>query len=504
MQNNALEYLENTVKTHPGKFAFSDQHEQVNYAALLQQARAIGCYLARHLKGAVRKPVVVLVERDIHAIIMFLGVLFSGNFYVPIENQSPLNRKKLILDCLQPEVILTAREDLNEISQLDFNGQILQFKEALKAPIDKELLAGIRERVIDSDPIFAVFTSGSSGIPKGVLISHRSVIDLIERHTCLFGFNDQNVLGNQAPLDYDGAIRDIFTTIKHGASLHIIPKMLFAFPLKLLEHLRQKNINTIVWATSALRLIANLQALEKGPLPILEKIFFTGEVMPNKVLNYFRKHFPQALFVNLYGPTEITCNCTYFIVKRPFTDDEVLPIGLPFPNIEILLLDEHDRPAGQGEIGEICVRGTCLALGYYNNPAETARAFCNNPLNPAYPEKIYRTGDLGKYNEKGELLFLSRKDQQIKHMGYRIELGEIEAAANALGCLEVACALYDAPREKIVLFYQASDKCDQEILRRLRESLPKFMLPNRLVHSEHLPLNKNGKIDRVILKESLG
>ena len=220
--------------------------------------------------------------------------------------------------------------------------------------------------------------------------------------------------------------------------------------------------------------------------------------MPNRVLNYWRGYLPDVLYVNLYGPTEITCNCTFYKVDRPFQDDEPLPIGISFENTEVLLLDENNRLAKEGEI---CVRGTSLALGYYNNPSKTAEAFCQNPLNTAYPERIYRTGDLGRYDEDGNLMFISRKDYQIKHMGHRIELGEIEVVANALPMIDAAVCIYDDTNEKIVMFYQSQEKCDREVLQAMGKSLPKYMFPNKLCWFESLPMNKNGKFDRVALKK---
>lgn len=231
---------------------------------------------------------------------------------------------------------------------------------------------------------------------------------------------------------------------------------------------------------------------------------FSGEVMPNKVLNYWRSYLNDLQYVNLYGPTEITCNCTYYIVDRDFANEDSLPIGKKFKNTDILLLDsDRKREVQKGEIGELCVRGSSLALGYYNNHQKTAEAFIQNPLNSYYPELIYCTGDLVKYNEYDELIFLSRRDFQIKHMGHRIELGEIEVAVNAMDFIESAVCIYDEENEKIVLFYQASREYKKEIIEELQQILPKYMWPNQFVRYEKLPLNKNNKIDRVKLKDAL-
>ncbi len=497
---NVLTYLEKSVDQFPDKIAFADKNNQITYNGVILQSKAIGSYLAAQL-GQTRQPVVVLIDRDIASVIAFLGVVYSGNFYVPVDHQLPNHRINLILETIQPAALVLPRSLSRFVEQVGFNGPLIYFEDAVQQEIDADRLAGIRENALDTDPLYAMFTSGSTGVPKGALICHRSVINLIENFHNIFGFSDQSVFGNQAPFDFDVSVKDIYSTLRNGASMQVIPKVMFSFPGQLIEFLNEREINTVIWATSALRIVANLKALGKDIPEHLGTIMFSGEVMPNKVLNYWRGYLPAAQYVNLYGPTEITCNCTYYKVDRPFTDDETLPIGSPFPNTDILLLDEADHRVPAGETGQICVRGTSLALGYYNNPAETAKAFRQNPLNNAYPELIYYTGDLGRVNDKGELLFLSRKDSQIKHMGHRIELGEIEVAANALDFLDVACCVYDQPNEKIVMFYQAPEPCDREVLIALKEYLPKYMLPNRLVHFNNIPMNKNSKIDRVLLKK---
>ena len=194
--------------------------------------------------------------------------------------------------------------------------------------------------------------------------------------------------------------------------------------------------------------------------------------------------------------------CCFYKVNREFSLDDVIPIGRPFKNTEIILLNEKNERAGKDEVGEICIRGTSLTLGYYNNFEKTREAFVQNPLNMAYPELIYRTGDLGKYNEYDELVFVSRKDYQIKHMGHRIELGEIEVNVNMLEGVKIAGCVYEEVKGKIVLFYVGS-LTEKELMVLLKEKLPRYMLPNRIIQLEEMPLTANGKIDRVTLKKML-
>lgn len=498
---NVLEYLERSAAKFPKKISFSDEDLALPYDQLLNYSKAIGTCLIDQLKLPSRQPVAVLIDRTVKSIVAFMGVIYSGNFYVPIDGTMPKNRIELILKTLNPVALIYCRDNEDIVEKIDFSGQRINFEQACDFPINQSDLNKIRNGAIDTDPLYAIFTSGSTGIPKGVLICHRSVIDLIEHFTAIFKFSEHSIFGNQAPFDFDVSVKDIYSTLKNGATMKIVPRALFSFPVQLIQYLNDHKINTIIWATSALRIVANLKSFEKICPEYLQMVMFSGEVMPNKVLNYWRDHLPEATFVNLYGPTEITCNCTYFIVERPFADNVSLPIGIPFPNTDILLLNERDVLAGKGEVGEICVRGTSLAIGYYNNPEETRKSFCQNPLVDKYPERIYRTGDLGMYNELGELLFLSRKDFQIKHMGHRIELGEIEMIANSLGVIDAACCLYDPTNEKIMLFYQASERNDKEVILALQKYLPKFMIPNKLIYSEKLPMNKNAKIDRQKLKD---
>ena len=282
--------------------------------------------------------------------------------------------------------------------------------------------------------------------------------------------------------------------------MQIIPKQYFSFPVKLIDFLVEREVTTLIWAVSALCIITTLKGFEYKIPTKVKKVIFSGEVMPVKHLNLWREALPDAMYVNLYGPTEITCNCSYYVVDREFALGESLPVGVPFPNTDMFVLNEKNELAGENEMGEICVRGTSLALGYYRNQEATSRAFCQNPLNPDYPELIYRTGDLGRY-ENGELYYVTRSDFQIKHMGHRIELGEIEGVLDGLSYIERSCCIYDREREKIYMFYQAEEACDRQIVKDLQVYLPKYMCPNKYVYLEQLPLNKNGKIDRALLKE---
>ncbi len=504
MQRNVLEYLEQSALKYPEKTVFADTKESVTYRELTKRAKCIAAGLKEAIGVKVRQPIAVLVDKDIQSVISFFGVIYTGNFYVPIDKDLPKERIESMVCLLKPAGLIYHDTSRDCAQSIEADVMKFNYEELVSGQADEAYLSKVRAQALDTDPLYAIFTSGSTGVPKGVLVAHRSVIDLVDNFKEEFAFDENCIFGNQAPFDFDVSVKDIYSTIKNGATMYIVPKKLFVTPAKLIDFLNEKKINTVIWATSALVIVANFKSFKNSIPQYLKRVMFSGEVMPNKVLNYWRQYLPDVLYVNLYGPTEITCNCTFYKVDRKFEDNEVLPIGRKFLNTGILLLDsERKAPVGDKEIGEICVCGSSLALGYYNNKEKTDEAFIQNPLNPSYPERIYCTGDLAKYDENGDLLFLSRRDFQIKHMGHRIELGEIEVAVNALPFIEAAVCLYDEANKKIVLFYQAREDCKKEIVAGLGKVLPKYMWPNVFRLYEKLPMNKNAKIDRVKLKEEL-
>ena len=501
MKANVTYWLDETAARLPDKAAFADEKKEVTFGELRTQAKSLATQMLA--KGLFHKPVVIYLEKGVDVLVSFMGAAYSCNFYSPIDIDMPASRVNKILEVLQPALVVTNGELKETFAGYDYQGEYLLFEEASKAAVDDAAIEKARGKGIDTDLLYVLFTSGSTGVPKGVTINHRSVIDYIDWVTETFEITEEDSFGNQAPFYFDNSILDIYSTIKSGATTYIIPKNLFAQPVLLLEYLKEKKINTIFWVPSALIVVAKLKAFRNVDLSdTLKRVLFCGEVMPNKQLNGWRKFLPEVLYANLYGPTEITDACTYYIVDREFSDDEPLPIGIPMANTDILVLNEKNELVTGGEVGELCVRGTSLSMGYYNNPEKTREAFIQNPLNPYVPETIYRTGDLVKYNEYGELIYLSRKDFQIKHMGHRIELGEIETAVSSLPEIALCCCLYDEKHQKIVLFLE--EELDKAYINeQISRLVPDYMLPNKVISLEKMPINANGKIDRVKLKEYL-
>lgn len=504
MLNNVTDYLKHSAIVYPDKTAFQDEQHSLTFGQLDRQSRVLACKIAFAVGVKVSQPIGVYLPKSTDCIVAFFASAYSGNFYTPLDTTMPKSRLNKIADTLKPAVIITDTVHQETVMDVSPNSKIININNACVGVADDGLLDKIQQKIIDTDPLYVMFTSGSTGIPKGVVVSHRSVIDYAEWLTETFAFTEQTVFGNQAPFYFDNSILDIYSTVRNGCKTVIIPEERFLSPKRLCRYIDEAGINTIFWVPSALTLVANSGVLATDACPkSLEKILFCGEVMPTRQFNIWKRAIPNALYVNLYGPTEITDVCAYYIIRRKFRDNESLPIGFPCQNTKILVLSDDNEAVSGNEIGELCVRGTCLSLGYYKSPEKTAAAYTQNPLNYRYPETIYHTGDLVRYNEYGELLYVGRKDFQIKHMGYRIELGEIEAAAASFYAADRCCALYDSENNRILLVIVPENIDKAELYTHLKNMLPRYMLPMLIETLPAFPLNPNGKIDRAKTAELL-
>lgn len=556
---NVLEWLEATVAKYPDKTAFSDTESSITFAQVYDIARNTGAYLIEKL-GVDRTPVAVFAGRKMVTPAYFLGVVYAGRPYAPIDASLPDKRIEKILENLCPRAIVADRESLEHVESIvdelaktegferpqifvaedisrfewivgadgnckisestgdavtvceeetdgnaaenekDTDGGVVVVRVEETDDKSPEKLAAVRRQMSMTDPLYIIYTSGSTGNPKGVMTSHLSLMTYINAYCDVMHIEESDVLGNQSPLDYIAAIRDIYLPLKTGCSTAIIPKEYFMEPNALFDYMNEKKVSSVGWSVSAFTILTSLGAFEEVGLKSLRKICFSGSVMPCRVLRKWQENIPEAHFVNQYGPTEATASCTYYSVDHTVEEDEVLPIGQAYDNYRVFLIDEHGNEPTVGEQGEICVCGPILALGYYNDQKRTDAAFTLNPLNKAYPERMYRTGDYGRLDEDGILHFCGRMDRQIKHMGHRVELDEVEHAANVVEGVAESCVIYNKAKEVLILFYTGD--CDRRSLAlALRDELPGFMVPRKIKKLEQLPKLPNGKYDMKKLEE---
>lgn len=488
MEQTVLHFLEDTYNRQKEQTAVFDDIHRFTYQELRRNALKIANYILEW--NCRKRGIIVLSERDARCVVMFWGILYSGNFYVPINYKANKGVFREMLDKIRPAGILCCDED-EEIKELcdERNIKYACFGQMVSGQTEY----GIPDiRILESDPAYMVFTSGSTGIPKGIIKSHHSVVSFVNSFFNVFSIQQENVFGNQAGFDYDVAAKDIYLSAAAGAGLGIIPGKCFLMPVKLMQYLQKWKISTLVWAAAAVRLVAKSGALEKYYKKLqINKVFFSGEELAQKELCPWVHFLPDVLYVNLYAPSEVTGNCLYYKVDNQHIPSK-LPLGVPFDNTEILLLNEDMKPVGENEEGEICVRGPFLSMGYYADLEQTREKFIQNPMHNDYIDYIYRTGDIAKY-DKGGLYFLGRKDYQIKFMGHRIELFEIESVFMNISKVSECCCVLVNP--ELVMFYKKPVDTG-DVIKRMKDILPKYKIPRKFIGVQDFPRNARGKIDR--------
>ena len=500
MQINVIEYLKKTVTTVPEKKAVIDGDQSISFEKLNVNAKTLAVELSR--LNCLNKPIAVYLPKSIESIIANIAIIYSGNAYMNLDLKTPGIRLSNILELIQPEAIITSNKYREVVSNLAKDIPLIIYDETdLNFNPDINVLDLIESKILDTDPLCIINTSGSTGTPKGVVLNHKSFIDFTEWAIETLKITNNEIIGSLSPLVFDIYSFELCMLMAKGSTIVLLSDSLAPFPAKILSLMQENKVTFLFWVPTIMVNIANMDLLSKIPLPDLRTVWFAGEVFPTKQFNYWKNSFPMVKFVNLYGPIEITLDCTYFIVEREIKDDEPIPIGFPCRNTDILILNDKDEIAALNEEGELCVRGTSLAMGYYNNPEKTATAFVQNPLNISYPEIIYRTGDVVFKNERDEIIFKGRKDSLVKHMGYRIELGEIEhVIINTLKLVENGCVVYNQVKKEITLFYESKkDNSIAEMKKGIGEVFPKYMVPTVFHQMDVLPRNTNGKIDRIQL-----
>lgn len=479
MDKNIISYLhleEDFARRgkNEGSIVLSDRYREISgsdfYAAAASFAERL------YEKGIWNRPVIIRADHRLETPAMFLGAVLSGNYYVPLPDDLPEGKVQEIMGKLNAGEVYTY--------------DAVRFA---RKPPAQDLLNGLREareHLPDDASLYVVYTSGSTGEPKGIVKSHRSMIAFLDSYSRAFGFSEEDVLACQTPFCFDASAKDFYLMLQYRMDFHLINREMFFRPSGLVELLDRRKVTLLQWVPSALSMLSQVKAFDRNIPCCLRKVFFVGETFPAGQLRYWKEHLPEAVFVNLYGASEMAGVCCFYVVPDSW-DGEVVPLGKPLPGQEVFLLQKGEVVREPGVAGEICVRSDTLADGYLDAPEESREKFGS----------YYRTGDLAEYDREGNLRFLSREDFQVKHMGHRIELGAIERTAECMEGVDRAGVVFSGGR--ICLYYQGNaDK--QRIKEFLEEKLQPYMVPRKIMCLDMLPLNRNGKTDRMALQQRQG
>jgi amino acid adenylation domain-containing protein len=472
-----------------------------------------------------RDRVCLFLPKSPAAIVSMLATLKADCAYVPIDIASPSARVARVVESADPRLILVAEEATGLVGELHAAGAFQPdrpigvvgdwtpesafaptFTDADWASLDAEPLARANGR---DDVAHLLFTSGSTGIPKGVMITHDNVLQFVEWAISHFGTREGDRISGHPPLHFDLSTFDIYGTFLAGAELHLVPASYNLLPTKLGDLIRSAELTQWFSVPSTMAHMVKFGVVEPGAdersaFPSLERVIWCGEVLPTPVLISWMRAIPQATFTNLYGPTEATIASSYYAVPEPPPSETAeIPIGTPCAGEELLVLDEELRPVPAGETGDLFIAGVGLSPGYWRDDEKTQAAFLPDPRAPESGGRIYRTGDLARLGGDGYVYFLGRADSQIKSRGFRIELGEIEVALNTIEevseCAVVGVDTSGFEGKAICCAFAAADGATIELTalrRRLRKLVPAYMIPAHWIELDELPKNVNGKIDR--------
>ncbi len=498
---NIASLLENAKQNYSTRVAYKYHEDSITFESVYEMAYRTASKIIEYSEE--NKPIVVIANKNLYIPSIYLGIALANCYYIPLSTEMPISKLQSIVELTETRLIICDNESKDIVDTLNFKGNIFSIDDFCNHEINYQKVNERKNRIVDTNPLYVIFTSGSTGLPKGVVTSHSSVVDYVTTFADTFNIIEDEIFGNQAPLDYIAGIRDIYIPLIKGCKCVFLQKNLFSTPKLLIEKLNEEKITTICWVSSALSICCQLNVFKEIKPKYLKKVFFTGSVLDVKYLNEWVNILPNALFVNHYGPTEITASCTYFKVDNNCEYKNNIPIGKAFKNRNVFILTEDNKIAKMNEKGQICVTGNCLALGYYKNREKTKECFVQNPTNNEYLQLMYKTGDIGYLGEDGNLHFCGRLDNQIKHMGHRVELGDIESCANSCVGINETCCIYDSKRSVIIMFYSGNANAG-EISKYLRQSMPSFMIPRKFIKIENLPKLYNGKLDRQSLIKQAG
>ncbi len=519
------QYLSRSAQQFPDNIFLKDASQTVTF----WEMDLLSNQLAHLLRDSGLKRhgrVCFFLRRSADAFKSLFSILKADGIYIGVNPKTPADRVRQLWKDSQCEFIITNKDsfallkniftesgssftiillgDKNDVDTTGLRGNLLDIADIASARSTER-----EYQNIDIDLAYILYTSGSTGVPKGVMITHRNVLDYTEWAADYFKVKPTDKIANTSGLYFDLSVFDIYCAAKCGAAIHVIPDEFLPFPKKITDLIDNEGLTIWNSVPSLMTYMAKVGALQSERCQSLTTIVFCGEVMPTKTIMEWMKTYPNKTFVNLYGPAETTCESMYYpITEMPRDPNVPLFIGKACANTEVFALKENLTLAGPGEEGELYIRGSSNGMGYLNDPEKTDKKFILSPFNPFYRERIYGTGDMVRLGQDGNYEFIGRKDFQIKYMGYRIELGEIESVLNSQSHVVESAAIISGDAEsednKIVAFIVLNaPESLTEIKEVLTAKLPHYMVP-RVIHVlDSIPKNLHGKIDRGALKKLL-
>ena len=515
-------FLIESAKKYPNNEAVVFQEKRITYRELDETTNKLANTLSENgIKKGDR--VGIYLNKSIPSIVSIFGILKAGAVYVPLDPKAPASRLAYIIGNCGIECLLTSTKKIKAVAQLFPENNPLRFVCLTDdSPIEDELLdieiiyweqimkaeqVHIDENpCIETDLAYILYTSGSTGVPKGVMISHLNAFTFIRWVQSTFSITPEDRLSNHAPLHFDLSILDIFGAMQAGAALVLVPEFVSTFPIKLADWIEQNKISIWYSVPSILTMLLLHGNLKRYMFKNLRLLIFAGEVFPTKYLRDLMMIIPHPEYYNLYGPTETNVITYYKLNRIPPDQESPIPIGKACENMDVFAVkDDGALVIKPGEEGELFARGSCLAQGYWGDEGKTSRSFISNKLQTNFQDKIYKTGDIVTLDDEGNFLYKGRRDHMIKSRGYRIELGEIETVLYSNPDIKEV-AVIAVPDEFIghriqafLVSHNGKELNSADIRKFCGKNLPRYMIPEEIEFRQSLPKTSTGKINKPAL-----